>query len=151
MMIHMFSGMWPKPQVGPSQIEADKLIPVTEAERRKVFLQAIGNAHPLMNLILKCINNDSKHRTHASEIIECVAAMMLQFPASFANRLEMMRCIKTQEEEKQALREEGEVETRPKEQQVLRLRELAQQKAEENKRLNVVYSSEVQQLKLQVI
>ena len=53
MMIHMFSGMWPEPQVGPSRIEADKLIPVTEAERRKVFLQAIGNAHPLMNLILK--------------------------------------------------------------------------------------------------
>ena len=32
MMIHMFSGQWPKPQVGPSRIKGSQLIPVTEAE-----------------------------------------------------------------------------------------------------------------------
>jgi serine/threonine protein kinase len=40
-MIHMFSGQWPEPQVGQTQIEGGKLIPVTEAERREVFLKAI--------------------------------------------------------------------------------------------------------------
>ena len=38
MMIHMFSGRWPEPQVGPNRFEGDQLIPVTEAERREVFL-----------------------------------------------------------------------------------------------------------------
>ena len=58
MMIHMFSGQWPEPQIGQIRTEPDgRLIPVTEAERREMFLQTIGNDHPLMDLILKCIKN----------------------------------------------------------------------------------------------
>ena len=89
MMIHMFSGQWPEPQVGQIHTEPDgRLIPVTEAERREVFLQAIGNDHPLMDLILKCVNNHPQVRAHASEIVGRLAEMVLQFPASFANRLD---------------------------------------------------------------
>ena len=69
MMIHTFSGKWPEPQVGPSRTEADKLILITEAERREVFLEIIGNDHPLINLIHKCIQNDPRRRAHASEIV----------------------------------------------------------------------------------
>ena len=87
LMIHMFSGRWPEPQVGQTRIENEQLVPVTEAERREVFLQAIGNDHPLMDLILRCINNDPRRRAHASEIVERMTAIVLQFPASFANRL----------------------------------------------------------------
>ena len=50
LMIHTFSGRWPEPQIGPSQVVAGKLIPVTEAERRTNFLQTIGDDHPLMEL-----------------------------------------------------------------------------------------------------
>ena len=60
MMIHMFSGQWPEPQVGPSRIEGGKLIPVTEAEQREVFLKAIEENHPLVDLIHMCINNDPR-------------------------------------------------------------------------------------------
>ena len=96
MMIHIFSGRWPEPQVGPNRTEPDgRLIPVTEAERREVFLRAIGNDHPLMDLILKCIHNHSNSRAHANEIAERLAEMVLQFPASFVNRLEMLRHIET--------------------------------------------------------
>ena len=145
-----FSGLWPEPQVGPSRIEGGKLIPVTEAERREVFLQAIGSDHPLMNLILRCVNNDPKCRAHVSEIVEQLVEMKLQFPVSFTNRLEMLRRIEAQEEEKRTLREKREAENQKKEQQILCLRKEAQKKAEEIDRLNVVYSSEVEQLKLQV-
>ena len=68
LMIHVFSGKLPKPQIGPHRIENDRLIPVTEAERRKNFLGVLGNNHPLMGLILKCINNDPSCRAHAGEI-----------------------------------------------------------------------------------
>jgi serine/threonine protein kinase len=64
MMIHMFSGQWPEPQVGQTRFVGDTLVPVTEAERREVFLQAIGNDHPLMDLILKCISNNPRGRAH---------------------------------------------------------------------------------------
>ena len=89
MMIHMFSGQWPEPQVGQIRAEAGgRMIPVSEAERREVFLRAIGNDHPLMDLILKCIDNYAQSRAHASEIVGRLAEMVLQFPASFANRLD---------------------------------------------------------------
>ena len=139
LIIHMFSGRWPEPQVGQTRIEDDRLIPVTEAERRDVFLRAIGSDHPLMNLILRCIHNNPKHRAHASEIVQHVAAMTKQCPASFANRLEMLRCIEAQREE-----------NRQSEQQVVRLREEVQQKSEEMDRQNSIYSREVEQLKLQI-
>ena len=150
LMIHVFSGRWPEPQVGPNRTEPGRLIPVSEAERRGVFLQAIGNDHPLMDLILKCIDNHTQTRAHASEIMERLAEMVLQFPASFANRLEMLRQIERMEEEKQALREEGEAEKQRKDQQIVSLQKEAKEKEEENIRLNAVYSSEVKQLKLEV-
>ena len=64
MMIHMFSGRWPEPQVGPSRIEGGKLIPVTEAERCEVFFKVIDNDQPLTNLIYSCIKNDPQLRPH---------------------------------------------------------------------------------------
>ena len=89
MMIHIFSGQWPEPQVGQIRAKAGgRMIPVSEAERRKVFLRAIGNDHPLLDLILKCIDNYAQARAHASEIVGRLAEMVLQFPASFANRLD---------------------------------------------------------------
>ena len=150
LMIHMFSGRWPEPQVGQTRIENEQLVPVTEAERREVFLRAIGNDNPLMDLILRCINNDSRCRAHASEIVERLAAIVLQFPASFANKLEMLRQIEDLIEEKRALMEEGEAENRRKDEEILTLQNEAKEKDEENIRLNFILSSEVEQLKLEI-
>ena len=60
LMIHVFSGQWPEPQTGQNHTDPmlDRLIPVTEAERREVFLTKIGKDHPAMDLILKCIRNN---------------------------------------------------------------------------------------------
>ena len=108
MMVHIFSGRWPEPQIGPVSTESGRLIPVSEAERREVFLQTIGNEHPLMDLILKCINNHPPGRAHVEEIVERLAEMVSQFPMSFVNRLEMLRHIESAEEEKRTLTEEVE-------------------------------------------
>ena len=158
MMIHMFSGRWPEPQVGPNRTEPDgRLIPVTEAERREVFLRAIGNDHPLVDLIHKCISNHTQSRAHASEIVERLAEMVLQFPASFANRLEMLRRIEAVEEEKIALSEEGERKDRAvqeKDSQISSMREEVraekQQKVTEIDRLSLAHSNEVEQLQLHI-
>ena len=150
LMIHMFSGQWPEPQIGPNRFQEDMLVPVTEAERREVFLRAIGNDHPLMDLILKCINNNPRNRAHACEIVERLAAMNLRFSASFANRLDMLRHIQHQEEDNLALREEKATEIQRNQQHISKLEEDARERAEENVRLDHVYSTEVEQLKLQV-
>ena len=169
MMIHMFSGRWPEPQVGQVRAESGgRMIPVSEAERREVFLRAIGNDHPLMDLTLRCIHNHPKSRAHASKIVERLAEMVLQFPASFANRLEMLRRIEADGEEKRALTKEGERKDRVIQQkedeislqrqevqiQIPLHREEAQAEKDKNSaeihRLKLAHSSEVEQLRLQV-
>ena len=107
LMIHMFSGKWPVPQVGQIRTESNgRMIPVSEAERRAVFLEAIGNYHPLMDLIHKCISNHPQARAHAAEIVERLAGMVLQFPASFANRLEALKQIQKLEADNERLKME---------------------------------------------
>ena len=98
MMIHMFSGQWPEPQCSQCRIEGGKLIPVTEAERREKFFEVIEDKHPLIDLIHMCINNDPQLRPHAGEIIRQVSRVAAQFPAAFANRLELLRRIQTVED-----------------------------------------------------
>lgn len=46
LMIHVFCGNWPIPQVGQIRCEGDTLIPVSEAQRREKFLMAVGCDHP---------------------------------------------------------------------------------------------------------
>ena len=150
MMIHMFSGQWPEPQVGPSRIEGGKLIPVTEAERREKFFEAIEDSHPLMDLIHRCINNDPQLRPHAGEIIRRVSRVATQFPASFANRLEMLRRIQTVEERTRVVRDEKDAVIQQKDERMMMLQQEAEQKADEIDRLYMVHSSEVEQLKLEV-
>ena len=147
MMIHMFSGQWPEPQVGQVHAQHDgKMIPVSEAERRVVFLQAIGNDHPLMDLILKCIHNYPQARANANELVERLANVVLQFPASFPNRLEMLGRIEVQEEEKRALSEEKEKTARKVEEKEEELHNLrGEMEARE-----LHYESEIGQMNLQV-
>ena len=158
LMIHMFSGQWPEPQVGPNRTGPDsRLIPVTEAERREVFFQVIGNDNPLMNLILKCINNHPKSRAHSSEIVERLAQVVLQFPAPLTYRLDILRRINTLEAEKLALTEEGKrkdliIQEMENEMSICRQEILAQQeqKGAEINQLKLFYSSEVEHLHLQL-
>ena len=76
LMIHIMCGKWPEPQIGPVKVESGEHIPIPEAERRKCYLQELGQDHPLMDLILKCINNDPKRRAHASEIVLWMGEMI---------------------------------------------------------------------------
>ena len=76
LMIHVFCGSWPEPQVGPVRTEGDKMIPVSEAERREVFLEAIGYDHPLMELIQMCISNNPQSRPSSGEIVMHLEKLM---------------------------------------------------------------------------
>ena len=157
LMIHVFSGRWPEPQIGPSQVVEGKLIPVTEAERRTEFLQTIGSDHPLMDLILRCIHNDPQQRVNISNIVEQLARMALQSPALFSNRLDVLRHIKTVEEDKRSVekdRDEKRNIIEQNEEQIISLKEDVRMKecvkVKEVERLNVVHKVEVEQLHSQI-
>ena len=163
LMIHLFCGKWPEPHIGPNRTDpdSDKLIPVTEAERREIFLQEIGKDHPLMDLILKCINNSPKRRARSSEIMKTLAEMVRKNSVPFENKLEMLKRIQADEEENSSLIEEG----KRKSEEVHRLKHEAQAREEQkvqevsklrkecndkNVCLKVAHVIEVKQLQLQL-
>ena len=65
-MVFMFSGKFPRDLKPPFSEEGV----LSEAERREKYLQAIGNDHPAMKLILQCIANDPQQRPAATEIAQ---------------------------------------------------------------------------------
>ena len=136
LMIHVLSGRWPEPQEGQIRNEASRMIPVSEAERRSVFLQAIGNDHPLIDLILLCIKNDPKCRPSIGEIVLQTRVITSQVSFAFPSKVEILRHFQVQGQVRASTIDidqqtesglSGEVE-----------------------RLNLVYSSEVEQMRLQV-
>ena len=99
LMIHTLSGQMPIPHVESVRTEGDRLIPVSEAERRESFLEAIGKDHPLMDLILKCIHNNPGMRTNTSEMVGQLADLVEQNPTQFTNQLDMIEYIDRLEEQ----------------------------------------------------
>ena len=88
LMIHLFSGKWPEKR------NDDEPYSDAEANRCKIFLEAIGSDHPLTELVLRCIDVDSQQRAHANEIVQDLSKMVSKFPNSFGNRLDMLKRIK---------------------------------------------------------
>ena len=157
LMIHTFSGRWPEPQVGPTQVVAGRLIPISEAERRKVFLQAIGSDHQAMNLILRCVNNDPALRPDISDVAQELADMQLQFPVSFSTKLDLLKCIEEVKNEVKSLKKELQLRDQRIQQDSNQIVSLKQdihmkevQKTKEIERLKLVHSTEVEQLQIQL-
>ena len=103
LMIHVLSGKWPEPQLGQTRIEGGKLVPVSEAERRDTFLEVIGIDHPLMDLILKCIDNNPEIRANTCDIVSRLVKTVQQHPIPFTSELDMMDYIRKLQEKNEAL------------------------------------------------
>ena len=109
MMIQAFTAEWPLPKIGPNRIDPsnpDRLISVTEAERREEFLRKISQDHPLTDLILNCLKNNPQRRPQAEEIVGRMGGVVVQFPPSFENRVEMLQHISELSTEKSWLEQE---------------------------------------------
>jgi serine/threonine protein kinase len=103
LMIHTLSGQIPVPQIESIRTEGDRLIPVSEAERREPFLEVIGKDHPLMDLILKCIHNNPEMRANTVDIVDRLADTVELHPISFTNQLDMIEYISRLEEETEGM------------------------------------------------
>ena len=90
MIIHVLSGQWPEPQGSPIRVDGDKLIPVSEVERREVYLKIIGNDHALMELICQCISNNSELRPASNKIVKQLAELVKRFSSDVPSRLDQL-------------------------------------------------------------
>ena len=157
LMIYVLSGKWPDPQIGPTRLEYGKLTPVSEAERREIFLQIIGGDHPLMDIILKCIDNDPEQRIRANMTVVGLKTIVAQFPTIFQNQLQLQQYIKDNDEDKRVLREvaqEREEMIKQKEEEIGNLKKRLQRKLEsaknEKERMKLTNSMKVKELQLKV-
>lgn len=108
LMIHVFCGEWP---LASEYLQTDpknpgQLKPLTELERREKYLKRLPPDHPLLALIRRCLRNIATERPCASKILKQVSQVARKFPASFENRLEMLKKIKSDSDEKTQLRDE---------------------------------------------
>ena len=151
LMIHLFSGKWPEPQIVKAITEGNSLIAVSEADRRKIFLKAIGDDHPLMPLIKKCIQDNFKERAHSSEILQKVSKVKKEYPVSTLTQIDMLKQIADNESENRYLKEDIQKEVQLKQEQLVTLETELKEKNMKIERLQLQYSSEVEHLKFQVM
>ncbi len=159
MMIHTFTAEWPLPKIGQTRIDPvnpDRLIPVTEAERREEFLRKIPPDHPLKDLIMRCLSNNPQRRPRAAEIVGRMVGMVLEHPPSFENRVDMLQRVSALLSEKRELEEEvvrKDSAIQEKTGEIVVLVEEKRRQEEENEntveRMQLVHSVEINQIKME--
>ena len=128
LIIQIFCGQPPRPQVASTVAESGKLIAVSEADRRKKYLDKVGHDHPLMNLILECIDNDPKLRPPTKKIVQQLEERVDESPSSFKDKLEILQFIAEREADRRAQEKS----------QILELQ--TKSSIKKRSRLNIVYS-----------
>ena len=95
MMIHVLCGRWPfsADAFRPDPQNPDRLVPVSEIDRRAKYLQDISHAHPLMGLIRQCLSNFPKRRPEASEILHQITDIMSRASLTQQSKMEMQTRI----------------------------------------------------------
>ncbi|XP_064385456.1 serine/threonine-protein kinase Wnk-like [Halichondria panicea] len=159
MMIHTFTAEWPLPKIGQTRIDPanpDRLIPVTEAERREHFLRKISPDHPLMDLIMRCLSNNPQRRPRAAEIVGRMVGVVLEHPPSFENRVEMLQRVSAlltekRELEEEVVRKDSAIQEKAGENEALAEEKRRQDEENENtvERMQLVHSVETDQFKLE--
>ena len=109
MMVHVLSGRWPMPSeavyVDPDN--PDVLTAVSEFDRRKENIKMIREDNPLLSLIKRCLNNSPTHRPTSKDIRDQASAVAIEHLPSHANRIELLRRIRSLEKDKELLNEEN--------------------------------------------
>ena len=95
--IHTLCGRWPFPEDAfrPDPRNPDTMIPISEVERRAAYLQEIGNDHPLMAMIRKCLSNMAAQRPKARLLYDQINTVLSALPQPFTNRVEMLQQLQT--------------------------------------------------------
>ena len=129
LMIQIFCGKSPNPHIGPTRIESSGLVAVSEAKRRQKYLEVVGQNHPLMSLILKCIDNNPKSRPSAKEIVEQIKEKAETVTASFKDRVERMKFVAEREAEKRQKEElERNLKLKEEQDEILKLQKLLERR-----------------------
>ena len=108
MILHILCGRWPYPSE-PTRVHPrrrNKVIGLTEAERREEYFQQVRGDHPLVELIRGCLDNDPPQRPDAVRILGRLRQVISQSPPSCGNKMELLNQTQTLRNERQGLSEQ---------------------------------------------
>ena len=104
MILHVLCGWWPYPtRVHPRK--HNKVIGLTEAERREEYFQQVRGDHSLVELIHGCLDNNPSRRPDAVRILERLRQVISQSPPSCGNKMELLNQTQTLRNERQGISE----------------------------------------------
>ena len=92
MILHVLCGSWPYPSE-PTRAhpkKRNKLIGLTEVERREKYFQQVRGDHPLVKLIHDCLDNKPSSRPDAVNILRRLRQVISQSPPSCGNKMELL-------------------------------------------------------------
>ena len=137
MILHVLCGRWPYPSE-PTRVhprKRNKVIGLTEAERREEYFQQVRGDHPLVELIRGCLDNNPSRRPDAVRILGRLRQAISQSPPSCGNKMELLNQTQTLRNERQGLSEQLE-QLREVSNEVDGLRALVRTKDEEKRGLS---------------
>ena len=105
MILHVLCGRWPYPSE-PTRVhpkKRNKVIGLTEAERREEYFQQVRGDHPLVELIRGCLDNNPPQRPDAVRILGRLRQVISQSPPSCGNKMELLNQTQTLRNERQGL------------------------------------------------
>ena len=108
MILHVLCGRWPYPSE-PTRVHPkkhNKVIGLTEAERREEYFQQVRGDHPLVELIRGCLDNNPPRRPVAVRILGRLRQVISQSPPSCGNKMELLNQTQTLRNERQGLSEQ---------------------------------------------
>lgn len=108
--VHMLCGEWPTPTVvvklsedlheSTRHLSASRM--QLEIESRAIYLKKISDKHPMKSPIILCLSMFSTMQPEAQDVLKVLNEQVAQHPATYSNKLDMMRQLKSLEEEFQA-------------------------------------------------
>ncbi len=125
LMVHVLSGQWPIPEE-PFQVDPNnpgEVVPVTEAERRKAFLDQIGRGHPLMDMIERCLSKADQRPVISQILPRVVELVELSTSQSLEDRVELLQTLRDSRSEIEVTREAAEAESARLGQEIEELRQ----------------------------
>ncbi len=108
MMLHVLTGQWPIP-CEPNRVDPDnpdKLIALSEAQRRQEYLEKLAEGHPLKELIVKCLSNSPSRRPDAEMILKHVQPLAEKLAATTPSKFALLKEEQTVVKEKEGFSKE---------------------------------------------
>ena len=89
--LHLVSQVWPVPTEAVKVLPHNKLLPISEVDRRKAQFDLMGADHCLYQLTVQCLQNDPDQRPDITKIGFTLETLQTKFPLPSTSYLDLLQ------------------------------------------------------------